>query len=375
MTMVACIINDSAPILVGDLLISNLNKPTTFSIPSTGEDVVKFLPDVSQYYPEGFYQKLYIPKPNVCIAFSGKVFYIKQFIEDISIFCKANEVITAGKMQAFLEGFRETDISEHFSLVMLVAEIKDNELEIGRVNFGKWIKDKTSFLGEIYASGSGAEDFLKEVLKELRVESNFKSSSIDYVLQTNTLMICNLLTQERLTLNTIKNFWGAGFEMIYWDKNRFTKMENITYIINLGKAVDGKIIDVPVPEVILNYRYYEDLLVITSIKLLDGKIRENGSFYIFSSKPFQVKQYVVPPIGYKGNVDSERIKKEVPFKSYTNGMGYLIETSPISYYTPVCFNSGQEIEVDFTNPELFTMKVAKSLNDKMMKESADGLNP
>ncbi len=252
MTMVACIINDTAPIMLGDLLISNQHKPAEFFIPSLQENILKFLPNISQYHPERLNQKLYILKSNVCVAFSGEVHYIKRFLEDVSIFCRVNDIVTAARMKIFLNQYADDGTWEHFSFVILIIEKKNHEILMGKVIHGKWVRSNTSLLGEIFASGSGSEDFLWEVNEEMKVKSSFSNSNIDYVLQMNTLMICKLLAKERLNLSTIKNFWGAGFEMIYIDKDHFTKLDNITYIINIGKAENGKLENVPVPETILN---------------------------------------------------------------------------------------------------------------------------
>ncbi len=124
---------------------------------------------------------------------------------------------------------------------------------------------------------------------------------------------------------------------------------------------------------ILNYKYHEDILVITSVKLLKGDTREIDSFYLFTSKHFTVTQYIITPIDYKGDDDFRRFQKEVSFNCKINGMGYLIETGSSSYYTPVCFNSGPEIEVEFKYPDLFTMKVLKSLYETIIAESSDEL--
>lgn len=371
--MVACIINETAPIVLGDLLISSSEKPLEFFIPSLDEDVLKFLPNISQYHPQSLNQKLYILKYNVCIAFSGKTHPIKKFLEDITIFCRVNDIITAENMKNFLDDYSKDEMWNDFSFVMLIIEKEDDELKVGRVLHGNWVRSNTSLLGEIFASGSGSRDFLQEVHEEMKIKSSFPATNIDYVLQVNTLMICKLLAQERLNLSTIKNFWGAGFEMIYFDSNQFTKLDNITYIINIGKAENGKLENVPVPETILNYRYHADLLIITSIRLYEGNTREIDSFYVFRSTRFNVVQYIVTPIDYKGDEDFKKFEEEVSFSSKINGMGYLIETEPTSYFTPVSFNSGPEIEVEFKYPDYFTMKVLKSLNDTIISESAKGL--
>jgi ATP-dependent protease HslVU (ClpYQ) peptidase subunit len=369
MTMIACTMNVAAPVIIGDLLISDSVKPNKFIIPVLTEDVLQYLSSVSEFHPIRLDQKVYIIKSNVCIAFAGKVYYIKRFLEDISIFCKANTSMNAEKIEEFLDENKHDDSWKHFSFLILVVDKEDNHLRVGRFMHGDWVRVESDVFGEVFASGSGSIDFLKETKENVKIRSQFPPEDISYTLQVNIIMICKLLARERLSLDTVRQHWGAGFEMIYFDKDQFTKLDNITYIINQG-AFDnnGDIGEVPVPGIILHYKYHGEILVITVIKPYRGETETTDTTYIIRSKEFGITQFIVVPMNYQGMENFNEFAKNPSFKSNHNAMGYIIETTT-GHYLPASFNVGPELEVKYNHPGNLTITMFKDINDILTAEA------
>ncbi|MFT3681233.1 MAG: hypothetical protein QM791_13235 [Ferruginibacter sp.] len=367
MTMIACNINDVAPIVIGDLLISQSIRPSNFKIPVLHEDVLEYLSEPTDLHPVSLDQKLYILKPNVCIAFSGTVGFFKKFLEDISIFCKAKDIVTTKEIAVFLDDYNKDEWSE-FSFVLLVAEKEASHFWVGKFLHGQWLKGETEILGEVFSSGSGSLDFLKEVKESIKVLP-INAEGINYVLMANILMICKILGKERLTLNTIKKHWGAGFELIYFDGNKFRKLDDITYVVNAGRFdLNGEINDVPVPLAIMNYKYHNELLVITVLKPNKGTTETTDTKYIIISEDFKIEQFIVSPIDYDSSPENMQNLPGPSFVSNRNAMAYIIETES-SHYLPVSFNVGPELVVKYKHPHQIMISMNKLFNDTMTAES------
>lgn len=367
MTMIACTMNEAAPVVIGDLLISDSIKPDQFIIPTLSEDVLQYLSTDSKLHPLKLFQKIYILKFNVCIAFAGKIFYIKRFLEDISIFCQANDVIDTIKMNSFLEQHQNSESWKHFSFVILVVDKEVDHLGVGRFMHGDWMRVESEIFGEVFAAGSGSLDFLKETKEKVNLRTSYLPEDISYALQVNIILLCKLLASERLTLESVKKHWGAGFEMIYFDKDHFTKLDSITYVINQGIFNDkGDITEVPVPGVILHYKYHDEVLVITVIRTHKGTTHATDTSYVINCKEFSTIQFVVTSIGYSGTEDFDQFMQNASFTSTRTAMGYIIETAN-GHYLPASFHIGKELEVKYDHPLGVTITMAKEINDILVK--------
>lgn len=366
--MIACTLNKAAPILIGDLLISTNVKTFEVELPVLSEDVTQYLSADASYHPLKLDQKIYILKENVCIGFSGDVLGIKSFLEDITIYCNAKDRVTALDMQGFLQQHIGNKSWKETSFVLLVAEREINEISLCKFVHGQWVRTETELFGEAWATGSGATDFLTEVKENAKLFSTFSMNDAEFTIQANLITIGRLLANERKTLNTVKHHWGAGFEMIYYDGIRFRKVDDVTYVVNWGKYnQEGDIPDVPVPSIIMNYKYYGELLVITVLRPLSGTTEVTDASYIIRSDNVQHRKFVVAPLNYKGDEDFDRLGEDYSFNSYVNVMSYVLETEGY-YYIPASFNIGSELSVRFQQPGTIELTMLKPINDRLTEE-------
>lgn len=374
MTMIACTMNKSTPVVISDLLVSSEEKPSSFILPTHSEDVLQYLSPTSLYYPTCLNQKIYILKSNVCIGFSGTLGYFKQFLEDIRIFCNAHELIDAKIMNAFLHNHEDDESWKHFSFLTLVVEMEDAEYNVGTFVHGQGLKGNTLNFGEVISFGSGCTYFCEEAMTSVKMVSQFRVQDFRHALQTNILMICKLFAKERANLHTVKKHWGAGFELIYWNGNQFQKLDEITYIINYGLFdSNGDILDVPAPIVVMHFKYVNDVLVITVVRQRQGQIEHTDTHYILKSIKFDVKQFFVVPIDYSGSENLSQLGKDASFASNHVGMGYIIETES-GHYEPASYNIGSEIEVSYKHFESLTITMLKEINDDLVSEAKQAFN-
>lgn len=184
-------------------------------------------------------------------------------------------------MNGFLEQCERDESWRHFSFLILVVDREVDHLGVGRFMHGEWMAAESEIFGEVFAAGSGSFDFLVETKQKAKLRPSYPPDDISYTLQVNIMMLCKLLASERLTLTSVKKHWGAGFEMIYFDGKQFAKLDSITYVINQGIFNEvGDIPEVPVPGVILHYKYYGEALIITVIRTHKGTTQSTDTSYI-----------------------------------------------------------------------------------------------
>lgn len=369
--MIACTLNKGGPILLGDILVSDEKKPDEFILPTLSEDIFRYLSAEGDLFPVCLNQKMYILAPNVCIGFAGKTAYIKKFLEDIRIYCKVQSELTFSAMERFLKE-RKDDTWEHFSCIILVTKIEKDGLHLCKALHGQWLRGDSDVFEEVWSTGSGSLDFLIETKRKVKIVSQFVPQDPRHALQTNTVLLSQLLARERAQLHTVKKHWGAGFEMIFFDKDHFAKIDDLTFVINQGLVNPDGTVPTPVPGIILHYKYHGDILLITCIRTFGGRTTETDKQYIIQSNNISVRPFIVVPLDYFGSTDFSNITRDLSFSSLHNAMGYIIETKT-GLYLPASVNIGPELQVSYNPIEGVSITMEKEINERMIREAKSEL--
>lgn len=372
MTMIAFTTNNRIPVILGDILISSDQSNKNFVIPTLGEDVVQYLSPNAEYHPIELKQKIYILKDNVCIAFSGVVQSFKKLLQDLRIYCNATDHIDAAAIEAFLQQRMSDAEWKEYSFIILVANRDENFINLGIAKHGQWIMTTNPEINSIWASGSGCEDFIREVLDPARIVMGRSDDDPENDLIWNILMITKIMSRERAQLHTINKHWGAGFEMIYYTSKRFEKVDNIVYVINQGSLTELDQGELPVPAIIMHYKYHGEILVITCIRTIKGTTRATDTEYIIASNHLTIGQFHVTPIDHI--VDSELAEelKDMSFTSYINALGYIFETET-GYYLPASFQRGGQVKVEYKHPGSLEIIMEKHVTDQLIEEAKNAL--
>jgi hypothetical protein len=368
MTMISYTVNKGVPVITGDILLSSPDKQKEFSIPAFSEDILQYLSPDQDFHPIAIKQKLYIVAPNICIAFSGNVYYFKKFLEDIFLFCKIHKTVTIDKLEPFLQEYKDNEAIQEYSVLILMIEKIGFEIQVSTATHGQWLKRNTPVFGEIMASGSGANSYIEEAMIEASTFSKLQYSPSEYAIQMNAIMICRLLTRERANLHTLMQHWGAGFELVYFNDGRFSKLDDITYVINQAHFNEHGEIEVPVPVIVLHYKYYGEVLVITAIKPSRGTTQTTEDTYIIQSKDLVVRSFVVTPIYYPEDYNPENLIKDNAFTSRMNALGYILKGKNESWI-PASFNIGSELIIQYNPDTGLSIIMLKDINDTLIREA------
>ncbi len=334
MTLIANTLNFAYPILVGDILMSSSHEKNNVHLPTFLKGVDDLLPSEQKLFPFSLRQKIYIISDNLVVGLTGIEYQLKAFIEDIRLYFRVKES-TAENIKQF---FEEYDFSEFdkSSCIAIFSENTENGIIIDQRIIGSWTESKSATYEYVIAGGSGSQYFIQHAKKEYYVGGYGDKSNLHKAISLNYINLCNLLGIERLSLDTLREYWGAGFEMIFFNGERFIKMDDMTYVIWKG-YIDLKSEEYSAaPFLVMNYNYYDDILLITAS---DGSL---------------IERYLVPPIDKKKeDIDLELFPKKPTIDCTRICCSYVLEFSNGKINTPSFFAESKEkpgiISIDFDN--------------------------
>jgi hypothetical protein len=339
---------NSWPVLIGDLLISSSKKQGDISLPTFFAGIDTLVEGERDFYEVSIQQKIYIISDNLAIALAGSVYEMKTFLNEIKNNFKYLE-ISWNNVVLFIKEYQWIGNFDSSSLILLFHDGK-----IFNVYSYKCTEHYSPSFGKMIISGSGSETFKNTVSNHTIANEFEKTPSTDIIrkiVARNIILMTKFLVIEKTSLETLLEHWGAGFEMISWEKDRLRKAENVTYVIILMHVnVDSRQIT-QIPLLIYNYRYHEDLLVLT---VNDCQLKE-------------VKQFSVPSI----------VDEDVPIKLVPRSVLDL-KASNYSLTMSVVYSNGEhqnitvlvgedQINLEVSKSDLGKQNISFSINEDLMQ--------
>lgn len=283
MTLVSVVNSHGNIVVVSDRAISDNYESNKILLPSTNDYTNQPTTIV------GYNVKTILVKEILCIGFSGIVYEIELLISDIEDYFLHRPV----NKDTLMEVFSELKDRYSCSAIYVLGAQGNHKDQILVLRSGYWIIDQSRIDLEIISSGSGAADWTSEVLENfIIVEGELFDSkfSRQFVLQS----CIKFLGNERITQEILSNGWGGGFDIIYYDDDKFKRLDNVAYAFF---GVDISNINTLTPLSIIHQGYSPGNAIIKH----------------YEKRGFQT--YVIPELGNKtvfdDNVCSESIAYEV----------------------------------------------------------------
>lgn len=283
MTLVSVVNSHGNIVVVSDRAISDKYKSNKILLPSTND----YTNQPTQIV--GYNVKTILVKEILCIGFSGIVSEIELLISDIEDYFLYRPV----NKDTLIEVFSELKDRYTCSAIYLLGAQGINKDQILVLRSGYWIIDQSRIDLDIVSSGSGASDWTLEILSNFNIlegELFDSKSSRQCVLQS----CIKFLGNERITQQILSNGWGGGFDLIYYDDNKFKRLDNVAYAFYV---VDISNTNTLTPLSIIHQGYSYGNVIIKH----------------YEERGFQT--YVISELGnktvYRDNVTSECIAHEV----------------------------------------------------------------
>jgi hypothetical protein len=372
MTMIAINTNYNVPIIIGDLLITGDEKPGKFILPSIGNDILDQVNQNSSSYPRWLTQKVYILQDNLVIAFAGNGQDIKNFLTDIKLFARIYENVTLEQLTTWLKEYEFED-GNVISFAILFAEKKAEETTLSQILFGNWEKVDSTIYESTVATGTGAEDFLAEASSDQGFTTVHSPGEGSYALQSNIILLAKLLAKERFNLSNIHKHWGGGFEVTYFDGTKFSKIDELVYLIFQARQEEDGNLSIPIPALLMHYEYVEEVLLITVLDMHKGQTEEIAEQLIATSQNFSVTRFVVTPFDYAGEINLGKFQLDTSFEVNRIAMGYIVETSK-GTILPASFYTGEGMQITYKHVDDLKIVMDRRLNDNVVNSVYTWLN-
>ncbi|WP_139235632.1 hypothetical protein [Mucilaginibacter polytrichastri] len=251
------------------------------------------MPEGQQSFPHELKQKIYIIKDKIALGLAGNVYQATMYLKDIKNFFNYYTP-TEENFKKFMDDYDKEEINA-CSIVVFIVEETDDKLKPSIHHYGIWEEYNDPLVECGLITGTGKNAFFKK-LRQLNSGVNKDDSS-----RTINLTLLSLfMAEEKYTMDSIVDSWGAGFEIIEYANGKFKKMDDLTYIIcqseldKTGKALINN------PFLIMHYTYHGDALTINTY--LEGKFRRYGVLPL-DIKREEIDSLVIPE--YKGFQSSQ----------------------------------------------------------------------
>ncbi|WP_422353894.1 hypothetical protein [Roseivirga pacifica] len=359
MTLIATTSNYSYPILLGDILLSSGSKNVESSVPTFLKNIDDLLPEDQTLFPFRLRQKVLVLSDLVAVGFAGSEYEIKLFLEDL----RGHIKYRGDGLDEIKDFLNEYDFSEFKNLaaLLLVARNDSGGFIIETASIGSPLSINSPLLEQVYAIGSGAKRFISEALESKVNNGNDAPNSLVRALAVNYTTLATFLGVERLTLDTIKDHWGAGFELVYFDGSRFVKLEDISYFIfNCELDLEtGEFKSEPF--LIINNRYFGEHLVMT---VTDIKT---------------TNKYLVPPLDFNiDEIDPDKFPEVNDFNSLKVCCFFFIRLSSGDVITPTFYHESPSfpamINVSFDEEGHMLLAIREDLNRMVSEITRDLIN-
>lgn len=359
--------------MVGDILISNKHETKSIQLPTNTIDINNYV-EFNHGAPSGFKQKIYIIRPNLCVALGGMVYQMKNFLEALIMFGNIHSDKIADKnfIGAFLHEFNcEENYSKSAFIMILLENITLEEGEVFQVSYppnDSWKKVESEIFDSAIAWGSGANNFLNRITQKTKFESSHVKGNPYQAIQANLGLFARILAEEKVSLNTATKCWGAGFETILFNGKTLFKYPEITYVIWIGHySKEGKLHHV-FPHLIMHNQYIDEVLLIRSIEIKPGNIEIENDFMKFISTDIEINKFDVPRLDVPLEISKYKRPDDLSFKTNNVVLGYAFGT-PHDICTPAYYNFTSAIEVEFQESEnRIEIKILQEIHERMIYE-------
>jgi hypothetical protein len=187
-----------------------------------------------------------------------------SFLKAIKVYFEKH-IPTEEEFFDFLDHY-DKEKKTHLIELVLLAINENNRVRFTSYFIGEWKGRKHQLFEEVFANGSGQEDYLNEIGSSFnnvfkRDDSKAPENGFVTAVTNNLLVYGRFLGLESITAQTLLKNWGAGFEVILFVNGQFLKLNDITFLTMVGEKYSNKPLAVS-PKNCLKFFYHDEALVI-----------------------------------------------------------------------------------------------------------------
>lgn len=375
MSLIAHTETNHCPFVIGDLLFSSTIPVAPFDSPAQLPS--EYLQQINEgdLYPAELYQKIYIIRDYICIAMAGYQSEMKAFLQEFRLKCNIYEspshpldhTVILNILQEYNFAINYANSSLY---LLIMGEPNGGIVTGGALHWGKWQGVSTEIFGEVMASGSGSIDFLKKFAEPTDYE--LCEEPFRALMAAHMSVLAKWISREGTTGENIQNYWGGGFEMIFWNGTRFEKNEKFAFLICRDRFTPSKEL-LPPPHIVNYYQYHKEVLFILSIRIGSFQTDEQGDLVHFTCTDLKRDLYLAPAIDLPpGLVEPP---PSWSFSTQSVAVGYDIRDSEGVFFNPCYYNNHPDLKVDYDHDKAtISISMTKIFNATLTEGAAKFFN-
>ncbi|GEM_PF-4533345 len=368
MTLIAGFKKEKCTVLFGDILLSSPSPNPELILPTVGKISKKDISSV-KYKPSSLCQKINLLGHQLAIAFSGDAFDA-HFLLNAIIKDKLHEKIsrypTRDVCNAIMELYEAINNHKKLSIIGMCKDGKQTAI-FGRQFRSIEKKFDPSF--DFFAvAGSGFDKFSEFVLPNLPSVPPGANDDM-YVILLALGFTTTLLAEELHTRDTLQNLFGAGYEIIHPLGRGFAKLDTVTYLF--WRAVETKknrwILRFPF--LACNYSYYNDILIIRSVRMSSAKLGRIESDELHDVHPLYKTSKPEDLLDYTPkSLNTNYMCNTFAWQNYFGRAGYLSfvthskKKSPVVWKNEFRKDGSVEIEDEFLKDCIVKIKAKSKIS-------------
>ena len=325
MSLIAYTLNYGKPAIIGDLLTTSEDEGSVL-IPTIQGDAREAVKATNGVRSHEMRQKIYVLRPDMCIALAGNVYEMSLFLKEIKIYCSYSEAVSKTSIEKFLSIY---DLDRNFQqssfLILINERGETGDFKINHLKYGEWVNKSTKLFEDSFVCGTGCNAFSEHMSKlDIQVGGSIVNDSLYHAIANNVRLLTRIMVNERISLNTILNEWGAGFELIYLDKDSFLKLDNISYLITTGEINKSDVSFTP--KRLMHYKYYGDFLCVYAFEINSYQTEYINNTVVITCKDYQVFPFIIKPVDGVNKM-SRGVLPDLFFQTDKVAVGQFIEVS------------------------------------------------
>ncbi len=261
MTVIAAFLLGGFPIVIGDMLISGPElTDTQVGIPTVDDEITDVFPAGSGYSIVGMQQKVFILSEDLAVAWAGNLVAAKTLITELSSLARAGP-ITVASINSFARNDAPAICGDLNA--SLVGAFSDSD---GIRLFGYNAQNiAVPGFQDVMIAGTGADavtKLLSDLPPSLEVIRGTTHALSEAVCKT-LILTGVLLSLEIGNRESLRTFYGGGYELASRIGHRFSKIDDVTYVFWYAEIrSDG--VRLNLPHTYLKFAYKDDALLIRS---------------------------------------------------------------------------------------------------------------
>ncbi len=226
MTLIARLAINDFPMLVGDLLLSGPSVPDTQDDVPTTENLTAIFPAGSTYVPRGLRQKIAVVADNLVVGWAGRLITAQEVIAELRR-KSASQPFTYVTLMKHFDSLSPS-VWNGFGLVGFIDDTKDRVVQWGR----SYWQVNTKLFRKVGLLGTGLDDVEKMLLSVPKLPEGLEHplNGPEQALGFALHLTGSLLQLEIATGKSLSEFYGGGYEVAIYIKDRYQKVDSITYM-------------------------------------------------------------------------------------------------------------------------------------------------